>query len=108
MHFRLLLIQKGCPLSTQGKPLLWVFVASPEAHIRNSHVLLEAPVLGSTLKTRSSPSSLNLSSVGVQDISRSWAAAQNVTSEGRKRLLAELKMKTNWKELESFEEIKGG
>lgn len=71
-------------------------------------MLLEAPVLGSTLKTQSSPSSLNLSSVGVQDISRSWAAAQNVTSEGRKRLLAELKMKTNWKELESFEEIKGG
>lgn len=50
VRFRPWLIQKGRPLSTRGKLLLWVFVASPDAPIRNSHVLLEAPVLGSTLK----------------------------------------------------------
>lgn len=57
---------------------------------------------------RSSPTSLNISSVGIQDLPRAWAAAQNVNSGGRKRLLAELKMKINLQELEPFEEIKGG
>lgn len=37
-----------------------------------------------------------------------WAAAQYVNSGGRKRLLAELKMKINLDELAPFEEIKGG
>lgn len=39
--------------------------------------------------------SLNLSSAGVEDILRAQAAAQNANSGGRKRLLAELKMKIN-------------
>lgn len=71
--------------------------ASWKACVRNSCVLLEAPLLYTEVSGRSLPASLNLSSVGVQDLSRAWAAAQNANSGGRKRLLAELKMKINLK-----------
>lgn len=54
------------------------------------------------------PASLNISSVAIQDLPRAWAAAQNVNSGGRKRLLAELKMKINLEGSSPFEEIKGG
>lgn len=108
MQSRHLLMQKHFPLKTQGKLLLQELVVSCRRLVPGVHVGFSFAWLYAEVSRRSLPASLNISSVGIQDLPRVWAAAQNVNSGGSKRLLAELSMKINLEESAPFEEIKGG
>lgn len=110
MQSKHLLMQKGFPLETEENCCSRCWWCLAEGWCQEFTWASQSSFawLCTEVSRRNFPASLNISSVGIQDLPHAWAAAQNVNSGGRKRLLAELKMKINLEELAPFVEIKGG